>query len=196
MIQIRLEDPIKLFSSWLAEASSQESINPNAAALATADAKGIPSVRMVLLKAVNHTGFTFYTNLESRKGKDLQENPFASLCFYWKSISRQVRIEGRVVQIPDNEADKYFSSRPRDAQLGAWASKQSSNLTDRAQLEKKVAEFSIQFAEGNIPRPKFWSGYRILPAAIEFWREMPFRLHERKLFLRNGEEWDLEELYP
>ncbi len=191
------EDPIALFERWLAEVSETEPSNPTACALASADSQGRPSVRMVLLKGVNERGFTFYTNLESRKAGELDSNPWASLCFYWKSLARQVRVEGAVERVSDSEADAYFASRPRLSRIGAWASKQSQPLEGRFELEKRVAEYTAKFHVGHVPRPDFWSGYRILPQCIEFWEERQFRLHERVLFsAADGGGWTMQRLYP
>jgi pyridoxamine 5'-phosphate oxidase len=151
---------------------------------------------MVLLKGLDQRGFVFYTNLESRKSSELFANPHAALCFMWKSLNRQVRIEGIVELVPDEEADAYFSSRPRDSQIGAWASDQSRPLADRAELEKRVDEYSRRFDAGDVPRPAYWSGFRILPQRIEFWQERPFRLHDRFLFVKDGEGWRRERLFP
>jgi pyridoxamine 5'-phosphate oxidase len=166
--------------------------------LATATPDGRPSARMVLLKGVDARGFVFYTNLESRKGAELSANPYAALCFHWKTLTRSVRIEGRVEPVSAEEADAYFASRPRGSRIGAWASKQSRPLESRLALEKRVAEFGLKFAVGEIPRPPFWSGFRLVPVRIEFWRDMPFRLHERLLFSREGPDapWRTEMLYP
>jgi len=196
MANVDAEDPIALFSAWLAEAIQSEPVNPNAAALATANAEGTPSVRMVLLKEADHRGFTFFTNLESQKGSDLRENPNAALCFYWRSLARQIRIEGPVDPISGEEADEYFASRPRQARIGSWASRQSRVLKGKFELEREFAKFAAKYGVGDIPRPEFWSGYRVLPGTIEFWRQGPFRLHERRAFRRDGESWRVEELYP
>lgn len=190
-------DPIALFEDWLAEAKDKEPSNHNAMSLATADAKGRPSVRMVLLKSVDARGFVFYTNFESRKGRDLQENQHAALCFYWKSLDRQVRIAGTCAPVGDEEADAYFDSRPRDSRIGAWASAQSRPLEGRWALEKRIAEYTAKFAVGDIPRPPHWSGFRLAPERIEFWEERPFRLHDRTVYHRTADDgWETEKLYP
>jgi pyridoxamine 5'-phosphate oxidase len=190
------EDPIATFQAWMAEAARSEPNDPNAMCLATATPDGIPSARMVLLKAVDQRGFVFYTNLESRKGMELRANPRAALCFHWKTLARSVRVEGTVEQVSDAEADAYFASRPRTSRLGAWASRQSRPLESRFALEKAVAEYGLRYAVGEIPRPPYWSGFRLVPQRIELWREMPFRLHERRLFHREGAGWRMEMLYP
>jgi pyridoxamine 5'-phosphate oxidase len=190
------DDPIALFASWLAEAEKTEPNDANAVCLATASPDGLPSARMVLLKGVDARGFVFYTNLESRKGGELAANPNAALCFHWKSLHRSVRVEGAVERVSDAEADAYYASRARTSRLGAWASKQSRPLESRFALEKAVAEYGLRYAVGEIPRPAFWSGFRVLPRRIELWRDMPFRLHERRVFHRDGEGWRLEMLYP
>ena len=190
-------DPLARFASWMEEATRSEPSNPNAAALATATADGVPAVRMVLLKGADARGFTFYTNLESRKGGELKANPRAALCFYWKTLERQVRVEGSVEPVDAREADEYFASRPRQSRIGAWASKQSRPLAGIFELEREVAKVAARFPVGEVPRPPHWSGFRILPACIEFWRERPFRLHERIVFRRAGSgNWTTEELYP
>ncbi|MEO5335521.1 MAG: pyridoxamine 5'-phosphate oxidase [Magnetospirillum sp. WYHS-4] len=189
-------NPISRFREWLAEAGKAEPNDPNAMALATADEQGRPSVRMVLLKDVDDRGFTFYTNLESRKGGQLAVNPQAALCFHWKSLRRQVRVEGPVERVEDTEADTYFASRQRLSQIGAWASKQSRPLEGRFELERRVAEFTARFGFGPVPRPPFWSGFRIVPELIEFWEDKPFRLHDRVVYTRGQSGWTAESLFP
>lgn len=190
--------PFVVFEEWFAEAERSEPEDANAMALATADAAGRPSVRMVLLKGFDDRGFVFYTNLESRKGTQLGANPHAALCFHWKTLRRQVRIEGPVDRVSAEEADSYFQSRPRASQIGAWASSQSRPLEGRWQLERRVAEFTVKFNLGSVPRPPHWSGFRVVPHRIEFWRDRPFRLHERLVFVRgNAEEpWQTHRLFP
>ena len=189
-------DPIALFQEWLEKAVSSEPINPNAMALATAMPDGAPSVRMVLLKDADPHGFVFYTNLGSQKAEELATNPACSLCFYWKSLGRQVRVEGLAQAVDAAEADAYFDTRPREARIGAWASKQSQPLTGPLELEKAVAKKALRFSVGKIPRPDFWSGFRVVPNRIEFWRERPFRLHERNIFTRDSGAWKSEGMYP
>ena len=196
MTVTKSEDPIAEFKKWFAEAEAAEPVNPNAMTLATCTVDGRPSARMVLLKDVSDQGFTFYTNLESRKGTELANNPLAALCFYWKALARQVSIEGSVEAVDDVEADEYFASRSRMSRIGAWASKQSRPMTGRFELEKRVAEFTAKFHVGAVPRPIFWSGFRIVPKTIEFWQEHQFRLHQRVLYTRAGDGWKMETLYP
>jgi pyridoxamine 5'-phosphate oxidase len=190
------EDPIALFEAWLKEAEAAEPNDPNAMCLATTTPEGFPSARMVLLKGVDARGFVFYTNLESRKGGELAANPQAALCFHWKSLRRSVRIEGRVEAVTSAEADAYYATRPRGSRIGAWASKQSRPLESRMALEMRVAEYGLRYPLGAIPRPDFWSGFRVLPRRVEFWRDMPFRLHERRVFHRGEPGWSIEALYP
>lgn len=189
-------EPIALFHEWFREAKKHEPGDPTAAALATVDADGSPSVRMVLFKEASPRGFVFYTNIESRKGRALVANPRAAMCFYWHSIGRQVRVEGRVERVSDEEADAYFATRPRTSQIGAWASAQSRRLSSRFELEKIVARYTAKFALKKIPRPAFWTGFRLVPTTIEFWRRRPFRLHDRLVYHFEGNGWRTERLYP
>ncbi|RMD61544.1 MAG: pyridoxamine 5'-phosphate oxidase [Alphaproteobacteria bacterium] len=189
-------DPIAAFKDWLDEAGASEPNDPNAMALATVAPDGMPAVRMVLLKGVDERGFTFFTNLESRKGQHLRANPKAAAVFHWKSLARQVRIEGPVVQVDDAEADAYFDSRPRESRIGAWASLQSRPLKGRFELEKRVAEYALKFAVGKVPRPPYWSGFRIAPLRIEFWQQGRFRLHDRLVYHREDGGWRTERLFP
>lgn len=190
------DDPISLFDAWYAEAKAAEPNDPDAVALATADSEGRPSVRMVLLKGHDARGFIFYTNLDSRKGAELAANPNAALLFHWKSLRRQVRIEGPVEAVSGAEADLYFASRGRDSQLGAWASDQSRPLPDRATFEARFEAMSRRFVGGDIPRPPRWSGFRVVPSRIEYWSDRAHRLHERRLFVRDGDGWSEGMLYP
>jgi pyridoxamine 5'-phosphate oxidase len=189
-------DPILLFSEWLKEALSAEPNDGNAMALATVDDDGLPDVRMVLLKGVDEAGFVFFTNLESAKGRQLAANPKAALLFHWKSLRRQVRVRGDVEPVSAEEADAYFATRARPAQIGAWASEQSRPLPDRLALEKRIAEVGMRFGLGKVPRPPHWSGFRLKPATLEFWRNRPFRLHERLVYARAGEGWTTSRLFP
>jgi pyridoxamine 5'-phosphate oxidase len=197
-------DPFARFEEWMAEAAKSEPNDPNAVCLATSTPDGRPSARMVLLKGIDPRGFVFYTNLESRKGGELAANPEAALCFHWKTLQRSVRVEGRVEPVSAEEADAYYASRARGSRIGAWASRQSRPLEGRFALEKAVAEYTLKFGIGEIPRPEFWSGFRVLPRRIEFWRDMPFRLHDRQVFHRvtgsgagdASEGWRVEALYP
>ena len=191
------EDPYALFTEWLAEAGRSEPNDPNAMCLATSTPDGRPSARMVLLKGHDSSGFVFYTNLESRKGGELAANPHAALCFHWKTLARSVRVEGPVEPVSDAEADAYYASRSRGSRIGAWASRQSRQLEGRWALEKAVADFTLKFGLGEIPRPPHWSGFRLRPERIEFWRDMPFRLHEQRIFLAvPSGGWETEALFP
>jgi pyridoxamine 5'-phosphate oxidase len=191
-------DPIALFGEWFEAAKASEPNDPNGMALATVDADGLPDVRMVLLKDLDARGFTFYTNSQSAKGLELAANPSAALLFHWKSLRRQVRIRGPVEQVSDAESDAYFKSRARSAQIGAWASDQSRPMPDALTLARRVAEYGLKFGLGAVARPPHWFGYRVLPLSIEFWRDRPFRLHERLVFSRAkpGDDWTTARLYP
>jgi pyridoxamine 5'-phosphate oxidase len=191
-------EPFDLFARWFTEARAKEPNDPNAMALSTVDAEGMPDVRMVLMKGFEDGAFVFYTNAESAKGRELAANARAAVCFHWKSLGRQVRARGLVEFVSDAEADAYFQSRDRGARLGAWASTQSRPLEDRLALEKRIAEFALKFGVGEVPRPPHWRGYRIVPLAMEFWRNRPFRLHDRLVFTREtpGAAWKRGRLYP
>jgi pyridoxamine 5'-phosphate oxidase len=189
-------DPFTLFDSWFAEARKSEPADPNAMAIATATTDGRPSVRMVLLKAHGREGFTFYTHYSSRKGEEMAANPKVALLFHWKSLGRQVRIEGAIEQVDGEEADAYFASRPRDSQLGAWASDQSQPLPDRSVFEERFQEAREKFAGMDVPRPRDWSGFRVLPEIFEFWTAREHRLHERRVFTRQPDGWSEGLLYP
>lgn len=191
-------EPFAVFERWFKDAREKEPNDPNGMALATADANGFPDVRMVLLKDFDARGFVFYTNSESAKGRQLEANPRAAFVMHWKSLRRQVRVRGLIEPVSDAEADEYFQSRDRGARLGAWASEQSRPLPDRLALEKRVAEFALKYGVGEVPRPPHWRGYRLAPLAIEFWRDRPFRLHDRLSFTRErvGDPWIRARLYP
>ena len=189
-------DPMDQFREWFGEAEKREPGDANAMTVATAGPEGRPSARMVLLKGFDARGFVFYTNLGSRKSEELAANPYASLLFHWKSLERQVRIEGPVEPVTDAEADEYFATRSRLSQIGAWASKQSQPLNSRFELERKVARFAAKFHVGKVPRPDFWSGFRVIAERIEFWQAEEFRLHNRLVYHRSGDGWRTEILYP
>jgi len=190
-------DPFTLFRGWLAEAEGSEPNDPNAMCLATTTADGFPSARMVLLKGLDARGFVFFTNRESRKGGELLTNPRAALLFHWKSLRRQVRVEGVVEQVTEAESDAYYATRPRLSRLGAWASQQSRPLSGRTELEAALNEAEARFPGEEIPRPSYWGGFRVLPAHFEFWQDMPFRLHDRRLFhAQPGGGWRTETLFP
>ncbi|MFM8821213.1 MAG: pyridoxamine 5'-phosphate oxidase [Phenylobacterium sp.] len=190
------EDPVALFAEWLAEAVRSEVNDPNAMALSTVDADGLPDVRMVLLKDAGPDGFVFYTNLGSAKGRQLAASGKAALLFHWKSLRRQVRVRGTVSPVSDAEADAYWATRARPAQLGAWASEQSRPLPDRFAFEKAISAYGLKFGLGKAPRPPHWSGFRLTPSHIEFWRDRPFRLHERLVFDAAPGGWTTSRLYP
>lgn len=191
-----MTDPFLLFDQWYAEARSSEINDSNAMALATADARGRPSVRMVLLKGHGPDGFIFYTNFEGRKAAELLENPHAALLFHWKSLRRQIRVEGAVDTTDDATADAYFASRSRDSQLGAWASDQSRPLASREEFMARYDDAVARFDGGPVPRPPHWGGFRVTPTRIEFWQDREHRLHERRLFVRDGDSWSEGLLYP
>lgn len=191
------DDPIERFRNWYESAGRHPGVrDASAMALATADRAGRPSVRMVLLKGFDSKGFLFYTNLASPKARDLDSNPVAELCFHWAPLEKQVRVHGRVEAAGAAEADAYFATRPRLSQLGAWASAQSSPMRSRFTLEAKVALEAARFGVGSVPRPPHWSGYRVVPSTIEFWTQRPFRHHERMLYSRSGQDWEMQWLFP
>lgn len=193
---MQLPDPLRLFQEWFAEARDREKSDATAMALATADATGRPAVRMVLIKQADARGFVFYTNLASPKAEALRANPRAELCFHWPVLERQVRIFGSVESVEDREADAYFATRPRLSQLGAWASHQSKPMNGRYELEQAVARATVRHGVGAVPRPPFWSGFRVVPEQIEFWHQKPFRHHDRQRFTRVNGAWRHEWLFP
>src|SRR3954466_2696731 len=192
------EDPFALFDIWFAEARQSEPNEPNAMALATADAQGRPDVRMVLLKDADANGFVLYTNYESAKGAELEANSFAALCFHWKSIGKQVRVRGPVAKVSEAESDAYFATRAKDSQIGAWASPQSRLMQGRFAFEKEVAKYAAKYALAKVPRPPYWGGFRVTPLELEFWRNRPFRLHDRLVYRRDAptSPWCTERLFP
>jgi len=193
---MRVNDPIPLFQKWLQEAVESGLKEPTAMSVSTVDADGAPDSRMLLLKGVDERGFVFYTNLTSPKARELQHNPRAALCFYWMPLAKQVRVRGHVETVSNEDADAYFATRARLSQLGAWASKQSTPMKGYFELEAEVAKVALRFGTGDVPRPPFWSGFRVVPEQIEFWTEKPFRRHERILYTRNADGWKTEWLFP
>ena len=192
------DDPFALFDAWMEEAKASEPNEANAMAIATADAQGRPNVRMVLLKEANANGFVFFTNYESAKGSELAANPNAALCFHWKSTAKQVRVRGPVTKVSDAESDAYFATRAKDSQIGAWASAQSRPMEGRFACEKEVAKYAAKYALAKVPRPPYWGGFRVTPLEIEFWRNRPFRLHDRLVYRRDTatDPWRTERLFP
>ncbi len=191
------QDPLEIFHDWLSQAKENEVNDPGAMALATSTKDGKPSVRMVLLKQADQEGFKFHTNVQSQKGNEIEENPNVALCFHWKTLRKQIRVEGTIEQATQQEADEYFASRPRARQIGAWASQQSRPLKNRKSLEEQISNLEEQYPKGTtIPRPDYWQGYRVKPHKIEFWWDNPDRLHDRFTYTKTGNIWDIKRLYP
>jgi len=189
-------DPIALFQEWLREAVDSGMKEPTAMTLATVDAEGAPDARMLLLKGCDERGFVFYTNLESAKADAVRHDPRVALCFYWNAIEKQVRVRGRATQVSDEEADVYFATRPRLSQISAWASKQSRPMEGYFELEAAIAKTALRFGIGSVPRPPFWSGFRVVPERIEFWHGKPYRRHHRAIYMRSADGWQTQYLYP
>lgn len=187
--------PLPLFLQWYEQATAKEPSDPGAMTLATVDADGQPSARIVLMRAVDEDGFSFFTNYQSLKAREIEQNPNAAICFHWKSLSRQVRARGKVIKLPESASDDYFQSRPYESRIGAWASLQSGDLPSKNDLQKRFDEFRAKYPQ-NVPRPDFWGGYKLLAEEIEFWQEAPHRLHDRELFIREGGAWRSKRLYP
>jgi pyridoxamine 5'-phosphate oxidase len=194
---VKFNEPFEKFQIWFEEAKeNKEIIEPTAMCLSTVDENSIPSSRMILLKKYDERGFCFFTNLTSRKAKQLEQNQNVALCFYWGVLSKQIRIEGKVEPVSKEEADDYFLSRRRGSQIGAWASKQSSEMKNWQEFEDRIQKFEKEFAEKEIPRPDFWSGFRVVPSRIEFWTEGEFRIHKREVYLNSGDSWEVKNIYP
>ncbi len=191
-----LTDPFEMFDRWYEQAAASEPVDPNAMCVATTTADGFPSARMVLLRGRGPDGFVFYTNIESRKGREIAANPHMALLFHWKSLARQIRMEGDAVSVSDAEADAYYAARARVSRLGAWASAQSRPLSGRDELEARVAAFDQLHPGDTIPRPPYWHGFRVMPAYFEFWQDQPYRLHDRLIFRRVDQGWEMGRLYP
>ena len=197
MYDMVVDDPYSLFEAWFAEAKQSEPTYPDAMTVTTVGENGMPSARILLLKGLDRRGFVFYTHTRSRKGRQLAGNPHCALCFFWKTLDRQVRVEGTVSPVSEGEADAYFATRPRGSQIGAWASEQSEELESRAVLEARIADLEKRFGDAPVPRPAHWSGYRVVPARIEFWREGKYRLHDRIVYTADGHGgWTTSQLFP
>lgn len=190
------KNPFEIFTQWFAEAKQKEKYDPTMVSLATATPNGKPSIRIVLLKGFDEKGFVFYTNMGSHKAQEMQQNPFVALCFYWPEIDKQVRIEGHVEKVTNEEADNYFLTRTRESRIGSWASKQSQFLTDEKELDERFKKYEQQFVDKEVNRPEFWSGFRVLPDYFEFWERGKHRLHKRTCFNKEQQQWKVEHLYP